>query len=155
MTLSPQQTKQFCLYCSNTYGGHSVCVCVYIYIRGTIRGVGGLRTILRAKWWKGGPRGGNSNSTKVNISAEGHPPGARFTEGNAERDLYGGGINVVMCSCVSVVEHCVSSAKGCGFNSQGTRILTKKIMAWLHCKSLWIKVSAKCINVNVMSRLDF
>ncbi len=25
-----------------------------------------------------------------------------------------------MCSCGSVVEHCVSSAKGCGFNSQGT-----------------------------------
>ncbi len=29
------------------------------------------------------------------------------------------------CSCGSVVEHCVSSAKGCGFNSQGTRILIK------------------------------
>ncbi len=27
--------------------------------------------------------------------------------------------------CGSVVEHCVSSAKGCGFDSQGTRILTK------------------------------
>ncbi len=26
-------------------------------------------------------------------------------------------------SCGSVVEHCVSSAKGCGFNSQGTYIL--------------------------------
>ncbi len=25
-----------------------------------------------------------------------------------------------MCSCGSVVEHCVSSAKGCGFNSQET-----------------------------------
>ncbi len=30
------------------------------------------------------------------------------------------------CSCGSVVEHCVSSAKGCGFNSQETRILIKK-----------------------------
>ncbi len=30
-----------------------------------------------------------------------------------------------LCSCGSVVEHCVSSAKGCGFNSQGTHILTK------------------------------
>ncbi len=29
------------------------------------------------------------------------------------------------CSCGSVVEHCVSSAKGCGFNSQGTHILKK------------------------------
>ncbi len=29
------------------------------------------------------------------------------------------------CSCGSVVEHCVSSAKGCGFNSQWTHIMTK------------------------------
>ncbi len=29
------------------------------------------------------------------------------------------------CSCGSVVEHCVNSAKGCGFNSQGTHILNK------------------------------
>ncbi len=29
------------------------------------------------------------------------------------------------CSCGSEVEHCVSSAKGCGFNSEGTHILTK------------------------------
>ncbi len=28
--------------------------------------------------------------------------------------------------CGSVVEHCVSSAKGCGFDSQGTHILIKK-----------------------------
>ncbi len=51
--------------------------------------------------------------------------------------------NSLICSCDSVVEHCVSSAKGCGFNSQGTHLLIKK-------KSLWIKASAKCINVNVM-----
>ncbi len=30
-------------------------------------------------------------------------------------------------SCGSVVEHCVSSANGCGLNSQGTHILTKKM----------------------------
>ncbi len=30
---------------------------------------------------------------------------------------------------------------------------TEKCIAWMHCKSLWIKVSAKCINVNVMSFL--
>ncbi len=53
-----------------------------------------------------------------------------------------------LCSCGSVVVHCVSSAKGCGFNSQGTHIL-KKCIVWMHCKSLWIKASAKCINVNV------
>ncbi len=33
------------------------------------------------------------------------------------------------CTCGSVVEHCVSSAKGCGFNSQGTHILIKKCIA--------------------------
>ncbi len=49
----------------------------------------------------------------------------------------------VIYSCGSVLEHCVSSAKGCGFNSQGTHILQKKCIAWMHCKSLWIKVSAK------------
>ncbi len=27
--------------------------------------------------------------------------------------------------CGSVVEHCVSNAKGCGFDSQGTHILMK------------------------------
>ncbi len=25
----------------------------------------------------------------------------------------------------------------------------KTCIAWMHCKSLWIKASAKCINVNV------
>ncbi len=35
-------------------------------------------------------------------------------------------------SCVSVaqcLEHCVGSAKGCGFDSQGTHVLTKKSIA--------------------------
>ncbi len=49
-----------------------------------------------------------------------------------------------VCSCGSVVENCVSSTKGCGFNSQGTR-LQKKCITWI----LWIKASAKCINENV------
>ncbi len=31
------------------------------------------------------------------------------------------------CSCGSVVEHCVSSATGCGFNSQGTHIVIKHV----------------------------
>ncbi len=31
----------------------------------------------------------------------------------------------IICSCGSVVEHCVSSANGCGFDSQGTHILMK------------------------------
>ncbi len=33
--------------------------------------------------------------------------------------------NYIMLLCGSVVEHCVSSAKGCGFDSQGTHILMK------------------------------
>ncbi len=34
---------------------------------------------------------------------------------------------VFMCFCGSVVEHCFSSAKGCGFDSQGAHILTKNV----------------------------
>ncbi len=33
-----------------------------------------------------------------------------------------------ICSCGSVVEHCVNSAKGHGFDSQGTHIVIKKNM---------------------------
>ncbi len=32
-----------------------------------------------------------------------------------------------LCSFGSVVEHCVSSAKGCGFDSQGTHIVIKHV----------------------------
>ncbi len=47
------------------------------------------------------------------------------------------------------LEHCVSSAKVVG-SIPTEHILTKKnCIAWMHCKSLWIKASAKCINVNV------
>ncbi len=48
------------------------------------------------------------------------------------------------CSCGSVVEHCVSSAKGCGFNSQGTHILKKCITELSR-----LKASAKCVNVKM------
>ncbi len=34
-------------------------------------------------------------------------------------------IHFVLILCGSVVEYCVSSAKGCGFDSQGTHILMK------------------------------
>ncbi len=35
-------------------------------------------------------------------------------------------LNVLkMFLCGSVVEHCINSAKGCGFDSQGTHILMK------------------------------
>ncbi len=47
--------------------------------------------------------------------------------------------------CGSVVEHCVNSAKGCGFDSY----TDKNVWPECNCKSLWIKASAKCINVNV------
>ncbi len=53
---------------------------------------------------------------------------------------------VLKCSCGSVLEHWVSSANGCGFDSQGTHILPKQC---IDCRSIWIKASAKCINVNV------
>ncbi len=47
-----------------------------------------------------------------------------------------------------MVEHCISSTTGRGFNSQRTRILIKKNYS-LKPKSFWIKASAKGINVNV------
>ncbi len=43
------------------------------------------------------------------------------------------------CACGSVVEHCVSTAKVVGSIPR----------EHTHCKSLWIKASAKYINVNV------
>ncbi len=57
--------------------------------------------------------------------------------------------------CGSVVEHCVSNAKGCGFDSQGTQILITKCIPWMHCKSLWIKASAKCVNVNANFKINW
>ncbi len=36
-------------------------------------------------------------------------------------------LNIYICSCGSVVEHCVSSTKGCGFKSQATHILIKNV----------------------------
>ncbi len=54
-----------------------------------------------------------------------------------------------MCSCGSVVEHCVSRAqKVVGSNPRKHKY--KTCITWMHCKSLWIKASAKCINVNVL-----
>ncbi len=53
----------------------------------------------------------------------------------------------IECSCGSVVEHCVRSAKVVG--SIPREHTYKKCIAWMHCKSLWIKAFAKCINVNV------
>ncbi len=40
-------------------------------------------------------------------------------------------ISDIYILCGSVVENCVSSAKGCGFDSQGTHILTKKCITWM------------------------
>ncbi len=54
----------------------------------------------------------------------------------------------VKCSCGSVVEHCISSAKVVGSIPREHTYWQKKCIAWMHCKSLWIQASAKCINVN-------
>ncbi len=58
------------------------------------------------------------------------------------------------CSCGSVVEHCVSSAKVVGSIPREHMYWQKKSITWMHCKSLWIKASAKCINVNLHSYLS-
>ncbi len=55
------------------------------------------------------------------------------------------------CSCGTVVEHCVSSAKGVGSIPREHTYWPKmyNLNVVQLCKSLWIKASAKCINVNV------
>ncbi len=57
-----------------------------------------------------------------------------------------------MCIPTSVpvaqwLEHCVSSAKVVG-SIPREHTYWNKCICWIHCKSLWIKASAKCINVN-------
>ncbi len=59
-------------------------------------------------------------------------------------------------TCVPVaqwLDHCVSSAKVVGSIPKEHTYWQYKCIAWMHCKSLWIKASAKCINVNVNSLL--
>ncbi len=46
------------------------------------------------------------------------------------------------------LEHCVSSSKVVGSIPREHMYWQYKCIAWMHCKSLWIKASAKCINVN-------
>ncbi len=55
------------------------------------------------------------------------------------------------CSCGSVVEHCVSNAKVVGSIPREHTYWPKmyNLNVVQLCKSLWIKASAKCINVNV------
>ncbi len=48
-----------------------------------------------------------------------------------------------------MVELCVSSAKRLWVQFPGNTHTDKKMYSLMHCKSLWIKASAKCINVNV------
>ncbi len=64
------------------------------------------------------------------------------------------GKTVCMCSCGSVVEHCVCSAKVVGLIPREHTYWQYKCIAWMHCKSLWIKASAKCIDVNVCPAID-
>ncbi len=45
------------------------------------------------------------------------------------------------------LEHCVSSAKVVGSIPREHMYWQKKCITWMHCKSLWKKVSAKCINI--------
>ncbi len=54
--------------------------------------------------------------------------------------------NYKILSCS--VEHCVSSAKVVGSIPREHTYWQYKCINWMLCKSLWIKVSAKCINVN-------
>ncbi len=59
--------------------------------------------------------------------------------------------------CVPVsqwLEHCISSTNVVD-SILREHTYWQKCIAWMHCKSLWIKSSAKCINVNVTPHLSF
>ncbi len=51
---------------------------------------------------------------------------------------------ILMFLCGSVVEHCVSSARSCGFDSQGTHILMKMYNLNAIVSRFGQKTSAKC-----------
>ncbi len=51
------------------------------------------------------------------------------------------------------LEHCVSSAKVVGSIPREHTQWKYKCISWKHCKSLWIKASAKCINENIIEKL--
>ncbi len=49
-----------------------------------------------------------------------------------------------------MVEHGASNAKIMGLIPRESKSWSNvKTVTWMQCKSLWIKASAKCINVNV------
>ncbi len=52
------------------------------------------------------------------------------------------------------LEHCTSSAKVVGSIPREHTYWQYKCITWMHCTSLWIKASAKCINVNVTSLMS-
>ncbi len=49
------------------------------------------------------------------------------------------------------LEHCVSIAKLVGSIPRKQTFWQYKCIAWMHCKLLWIKASAKCTHVNVIN----
>ncbi len=49
-----------------------------------------------------------------------------------------------VCSCGSVVDHCFSSTKVVGSIPRKHTYWQYNYIPWMHCKSLWIKASAKC-----------
>ncbi len=56
-----------------------------------------------------------------------------YSKGQEHKMMYITCVVLHMINCLIVcglVEHCVSSTKGCGFISQGTHILTKKMYSW-------------------------
>ncbi len=64
-------------------------------------------------------------------------------------------LSIYQYPCGSVVEHCVSSAKVVGSIPREHTYWQYKCIAWMHCKSLWIKVSDKCLNVNVKAHSHY
>ncbi len=59
-------------------------------------------------------------------------------------------VRLVRLPVAQMVEHGASNAKIMGSIPRESKSWSKvKTVTWMQCKSLWIKASAKCINVNV------
>ncbi len=56
--------------------------------------------------------------------------------------------NCQKCSSLVVHQRWYSACLGCKEGLFDMVYTDKKIIAWMYCKSLWIKASAKCINLH-------
>ncbi len=99
--------------------------------------------LLAIRWGGGGDLGSGSGS-KFNRAA-------RVGSGRVGSGRVGSGQTISGTGRVraSVLSPCRPLAQRSWVQFPVNTYTDNKCIAWMHCKSLWIKASAKCINVNV------